>query len=40
MHRKRLTIEGLNVLLGNPRLFEHEVSDSGFEIPIDYRDRR
>ena len=22
------------------RLFEHEVSDSGFEVPINYRDRR
>jgi hypothetical protein len=26
-------------LLGNPRLIEYKVSHSGFEIPIDYRDR-
>jgi hypothetical protein len=24
----------------NHQLFEHEVSDSGFEVPINYRDRR
>ena len=41
MHRKRLTIGGLECdVRQTPRLFEHEVSDSGFEIPIDYRDRR
>src|SRR4029077_3133373 len=26
--------------LVSQRLFEHEVSDSGFEVPINYRDRR
>jgi hypothetical protein len=26
--------------LKSQRLFEHEVSDSGFEVPINYRDRR
>ena len=27
-------------LLGHPWLFEHKVSHIGFDIPIDYRDRR
>ena len=27
-------------LFGVRRLFEHEVSNSGFEVPINYRDRR
>jgi len=40
IHHKRLTIGGLKCVVRQPqRLFEHEVSDSGFEIPIDYRDR-